>query len=317
MKQKKTGNPLGLTAGGIVGGILLAAFILMIVLSVIFRFDLLVLPPKGYTPMPAIDIQTKVSQIDEMEMVFVPAGSFLMGSTASDENAFQNEIPQHEVILDAFWIDRSEVTNRMYAACVEAGACELPWAYGYVQYRSITRDDYFLNPEFQNYPVIYISWFGARTYCEWADRRLPTEAEWEKAARGTDARMYPWGNKLVAGDLLNFADTNTDFDWSYKIVDDGYQDTSPVGNYPLGASPYGALDMAGNVWEWTSDGYDRDYYQESPHENPFGPSEGTHRVIRGGSWRDSNWGTRIAHRGRHKPDQALGYIGFRCALSGP
>jgi formylglycine-generating enzyme required for sulfatase activity len=317
MKQGKIGNPLGLSISGTVGIILLAGFILMVILGIIFRFDRLVLPPEGYQPMEAIDVQTRVSKVDGMEMVFVPAGSFPMGSTASDENAFQNEIPQHEVILDGFWIDRTEVTNRMYASCVDAGACELPWAYGYVQYRSITREDYFINAEFQDYPVIYISWYAAQAYCEWASRRLPTEAEWEKAARGTDTRLYPWGNKLVAGDLLNFADTNTDFNWSYHIINDGFEDTSPVGNYPLGASPYGALDMAGNVWEWNADWYGRDYYQESPRENPPGPAAGTHRVIRGGSWRDSNWGTRIAHRSRLSPDQALGYIGFRCALSEP
>ncbi len=169
---------------------------------------------------------------------------------------FKNEEPIHQVYLDAFWIDQTEVTNVMYSKCVQDGKCNPP-----TSTKSYTRADYSGNSQFDNYPVIFISWHDADTYCSWADRRLPTEAEWEKAARGTDARAYPWSNDPPNTDLLN-----------YKHA---FEDTTAVGQFPKGASPYGALDMAGNVWEWTADWYGETYYAVSPESNPSGPESGT------------------------------------------
>jgi len=263
-------------------------------------------PTAALTLEPALGIgSTQISPIDGMVQVYVPAGSFQMGSDTGDSR----EKPVHPVTLDAFWIDRTEVTNAMYALCVEAGKCPPPSS------KSYTRDSYYGDAQYDNYPVIYVSWDNATTYCEWAGRRLPTEAEWEKAARGTDGRTYPWGNDQPAGDLLNFADSNTSFDWSDKTVDDGYADTSPVGNYLDGASPYGAWDMAGNVWEWVNDWYDEAYYGSSPSENPQGPASGQYRVLRGGSWISYDWFVRAAYRVRGGPDYIDSFTGFRCARS--
>jgi serine/threonine-protein kinase len=262
-------------------------------------------PAATLTPEPALGIgSTQISPIDNMVQVYVPAGSFQMGSDAGDSN----EKPVHPVTLDAFWIDRTEVANAMYALCVEAGKCPPPFSP-----KSDTRNSYYGDAQYDNYPVIYVTWDNANAYCDWAGRRLPTEAEWEKAARGTDERTYPWGNEQPAGNLLNFADSNTNFDWSDRTVDDGYADTSPVGNYPDGASPYGALDMAGNVWEWVNDWYDEAYYGSSPSENPQGPASGQYRVLRGGSWGSSD-SVRAANRSWYEP--GFDYdVGFRCARS--
>jgi serine/threonine-protein kinase len=183
----------------------------------------------------------------------------MMGSSYGESN----ERPVHSVYLDAFWIDQTEVTNAMYVKCVQDTACEVPSST-----KSSTRDSYYGNPEFDNYPVINVSWDDAKTYCAWAGRRLPTEAEWEKAARGTDEHKYPWGNNQPNSNLLN----------------NNMNDTTEVGKYPNGASPYDALDMAGNVWEWVEDWQRDTYYANSPTSNPLGPDSGVYRGLRGGSW---------------------------------
>lgn len=236
--------------------------------------------------------------------VFVPAGEFLMGSAADDADADDNEKPQHTVYLDAFWIDRVEVTNAMYARCVKAKACAPP-----LQDTSERRKRYYGNPEYANYPVIYVSWEAAQAYCQWAGGRLPTEAEWEKAARGIDGRQYPWGDEP-----LNCTHSNS------GIRGCCVGDTTAVGSYPSGASPYGALDMAGNVYEWVADWYDREYYSRSPARNPAGPAAGEKRVIRGGSWGfwDRCWDTpqdvvRSDSRTWSFVDNSN--LGFRCAYS--
>lgn len=217
----------------------------------------------------------------DASMVFVPPGDFIMDSNT--------------VYLDSFWIDKTEVTNAMYAQCVQAGTCNPPRSN-----RSNTRESYYGNPEFDQYPVLYVSWLDANAYCTWAGGRLPTEAEWEKAARGTDSRQFPWGNQDPSGsiDLLNY----------YA------QDTAEVGSYPIGASPYGALDMAGNVSEWVADWLSLEYYNNPPPSNPLGPDSGEYRVWRGGSWANTSIDlVNTYSRTGNLPTDASGGIGFRCA----
>ncbi|OQY99430.1 MAG: hypothetical protein B6D41_01490 [Chloroflexi bacterium UTCFX4] len=230
---------------------------------------------------------------DNAPMVFVPAGEFTMGSADSATDAFDDEKPQHAVYLDDYWIDQHQVTNAQYKLCVDAGACQAP-----SEAKSYTRDSYYGNAQYANYPVIYVSWNDADTFCQWAGKRLPTEAEWEKAARGTDGRIYPWGNE---------------FDQTRVNNNQVVGDTTEVGKYPNGASPYGALDMAGNVWEWVNDWYDENYYRNSPRANPKGPSSGDSRVLRGGSWLNVASVVRAAFRNRVVPDDRDDRVGFRCA----
>ena len=223
---------------------------------------------------------------------------------------FVVEQPQHTVTLDAFWIDKTEVTNAMYAKCVADGKCEKP------QYRSSnTRRfcyDYYM---YTDYPVIYVGWNQANTYCQWAGRRLLTEAEWEKAARGMDGRTYPWGEQPQMGNLSNFCDENCEFDWKDSSVNDGYEDTALVGSYPQGASVYGALDMAGNVVEWVADWYSGTYYNGSTYENPQGPASGEYPVERDGSWYNGSSILRSSNCGWYFPDYGGYFNGFRCARS--
>ncbi len=243
------------------------------------------------TPVPGA---TQVSATDGMVMVYVPAGDFSMGSLAG----FPDEQPVHTVYLDAYWIDRTEVTNEMYSQCVQAGACLRPY-----NTHSNTHFSYYFNLDYANYPVIALKWSSAETYCAWAGRRLPTEAEWEKAARGTDGRNYPWGNGNPSSGLLNF--------------NSPAGDTASVGSYKFGASPYGVLDMAGNVTEWVADWYAAGYYGISPSSNPTGPATGQYRVLRGGSWHSDEYSVRSADRHWIEPDTRDITIGFRCALTSP
>lgn len=259
-------------------------------------------------------------------MILIPAGPFEMGSDADvalaecqklyigsedkcQRDWYEDEEPQHTVTLDAFYIDQYEVTNAQYATCVDDGGCEPPSSTA-----SYARDSYYDNADYADYPVIYVNWDQATTYCEWRGARLPTEAEWEKAARGTEGQLYPWGNTFD-GSLTNFCDSNCDQSWANKDYDDGYADTAPVGSYPDGVSPYGVHDMAGNVWEWVADWYGGDYYSSSPETNPIGPTSGSSRVVRGGGWTNSGGNVRAAFRNRDGPTESNNIIGFRCARS--
>jgi formylglycine-generating enzyme required for sulfatase activity len=256
---------------------------------------------KLFTLTPALGIgSTMISEKDDMVMVYVPEGAFTMGSDSGDNN----ERPAHNVFLDNFWIDRTEVTHSQFTECVKAGVCGLPlYVGGYAR-------DYYFEDKFADYPIILVSWEIANSYCEWVDRRLPTEAEWEKAARGTDGRIYPWGNEAPNCSLANIPDCV-----SLNLSQSPLYALSPVGSYTEGQSPYGALDMIGNVQEWVADWYDEIYYSASPDKNPLGPDAGRHRVARGGS--DHQIANAIS-RTWALPDYKFysnlsSHTGFRCA----
>ncbi len=240
------------------------------------------------------------------EEVLVLTGQFLMGCKEDwaanlGWKCDTDATPIHAVYLNAFYIDRTEVTNAQYAACVAARACSSP-----LISESATRSDYYTNPAYANYPVIHVNWERADTYCRWAGKRLPTEAEWEKAARGTDLRPFAWGNGLTCDRA------NVRVDETHLCVGD----TMPVGSYPSGASPYGVLDMTGNVIEWVSDIYARHYYQLSPYYNPQGPGldSGRGHLVRGGSFMDDGGGSVTWNRMDDGTDETV-KIGFRCARS--
>ena len=203
------------------------------------------------------------------------------------QDGLGRERPLHTVYLDAFWIDQTDVTNAMYAKCISAGNCTPP---------QCNRSD--INGDKQ--PVVCVDWSQADTYCKWAGRSLPTEAQWEKAAHGTDGRTYPWGSQAPDVNLLNY--------------NGNVGKTTDVGSYPTGASPYGALDMAGNVFQWVADWYDASYYGKSPKTNPTGPTSGDSRVLRGGSWYNDGDSARSANRSNSYPTAQNEQFGFRCAV---
>jgi formylglycine-generating enzyme required for sulfatase activity len=231
-------------------------------------------------------------------MMYIPAGTFPMG----EENGDNEKL--HSVYLDGYYIDKYEVTNSAYRRCVDVGKCIPPKQSNSDERSPIMRSSYYGNAEFDEFPVIYVDWDMAKTYCEWRDARLPTEAEWEKAARGKDERTYPWGEGINC-DKAN-----------YDVSCIG--DTTKVGSYESGKSVYGVYDMVGNVWEWVNDWYSETYYLNSPPSNPLGPDSGQYHVLRGSSFGVSVDAGRSTYRFGYTPD-IIGYglIGFRCVRSLP
>ncbi len=270
-------------------------------------------PTSSSSPTPTLGIgSTLVREKDGMEMVYVPGGTFQMGSADAEVDAafkqceqdigsgncnrswFERESPWHSVTLDGIWIDKAVVTNEQFARCVADGACS-PLG----KSSSYTHDSYYGNSQYDDYPVIYVDWDDARSYCEWVGGRLPTEAEWEYAARGSDRYIYPWGNAPPDDTLLNY---------NHNVGD-----TTKVGSYPDGASWAGALDMAGNVWEWVADWWGE--YPSTAQTNPTGPETGDEKVLRGGSWNYDPFNMRSAIRYGDYPDVRYNSIGFRCVVA--
>lgn len=246
-----------------------------------------VVPPEVFDPHP--------NSLDYMDsygvpMRLVPAGNFTMGSAYR----LSDEYPAHQVYLDAFYIDKYEVTNILYAVCVKAGECKLPQKSDFE-----VRVNYYSNNKYSYFPVIYVDWEMAKTYCEWRGAYLPTEAQWEKAARATSERTYPWAGNDIDCEKANYSGC--------------IEKPSPIGNYENGKSLYGIYDLAGNVWEWTADWYSETYYEISPSKNPLGADSSLARVVRGGSWNSEDTVVRSANRNQYNPAYANNEIGFRCA----
>jgi formylglycine-generating enzyme required for sulfatase activity len=236
---------------------------------------------------PALAQTQEPTGQDGAPMVLVPAGEFTMGSGEGDD-----EKPIHRVYLDAFYIDTYEVTVGQYAQFLERGRLEAPPDWPTMN-----------QPPQQKRPVVNIDWTEASTYCGWAGKRLPTEAEWEKAARGTDGRMYPWGNGVPNRRRANYG----------KLEWNNHTALVPVGSLEGGKSPYGTYDMAGNVWEWIGDWYGKNYYQISPNRNPKGPEHGEEKVVRGGDWFLTPGRLRATNRDGFPVTGRNLRGGFRCA----
>lgn len=300
--------------------------------------------PSSSIPAPPINSShgdTWIRPADGMVMVYVPAGQFKMGYSDAQvqeilrmysdgqQEWYKDEQPAHAVDLDAFWIDQTEVTNAQFCKFLnkygnqrEEGIRWLEPEAGHrgEVYGLIEEIDGVFRPKtgYENYPVIEVSWYGAAAYSVWINGRLPTEAEWEYAARGPDNLLYPWGNTFD-GKLVNYRDASFTFtprgfakDTAYN---DGHASWAPVGSYPNGASWCGTLDMAGNVWEWVNDWWDSEYYALSPGENPQGPISGTVRIARGGSWYDPRWHVCSGGRKGLSPSSyRIHWVGFRCII---
>ena len=287
------------------------------VVSLQFLLTTYYLCPSGY---PAgYHIEASFTHNTTEDMVSIPAGEFVMGSDNTDPDSFSDEYPEHVVNLSGYEIDVYEVTNGEFAEFLNAyGSNESPEGYemldAYDPDQHIYWDgsSWYVEGGYADHPVVEVTWYGANTYCDYNGKRLPTEAEWEKAARGgcevggapgacedpADERTYPWGEGIDC-DHAN-----------YYGCEGG---TTPVGSYPLGVSPYGPYDMAGNVWEWVKDWYDGDYYDYSPYQDPQGPVSGMCRVLRGGAWYFGASGLRVALHLDGYPDVSSSVLGFRCA----
>lgn len=234
-----------------------------------------------------------VVERDIVPMVKIPAGSFIRGS--SEGAGREDEMPRTKIFLDAFSIDKYEVTNSRYLAFIAATGHKEPFnVYAEISLFKVTG--------IENLPVVQVTWHDASDYCQWVGKRLPTEAEWEKAARGTDGRIYPWGNEEPTPLHANY-----NREWMEKDT------LKPAGTQTKGASAYGVHDMAGNAREWVQDWYDKDYYHQAPKQNPKGPDKSLLKVIRGGGWRSFDSDIRTAARGKGGFALKTHGTGFRCA----
>lgn len=257
-------------------------------------------------PSPTIRSgETRIAKVDARVMVYVPEGEFRMGSNPEDSGMDLDETPQHPVYLSAFWMDQTEVTNAAFVLFLNASGNQIeggsPWLHSEEGKASIWKgkDGWQVQNGKEQNPVGGVTWYGARAYCTWASKRLPSEAEWEKAARGTDGRTYPWGNKINCTMAL--------------YNDCGKYQVAKVDQYLEGGSPYGILGMAGSMWEWVADRYSNEYYAHSPKENPSGPTEGDYFVLRGGSYLYDWKHVRSANRRHNAPYNSKADYGFRCA----
>ena len=260
-------------------------------------------------PEPSSDMPAEpVEELDVFEvpegMVLIPATEYMMGCDPEHNGGYgcpDDELPQHQVSLSAFAIDIFEVTNVQYAECVAADGCSWP-----LEVDSQARENYFENPEYANFPMINVKWEDAQAYCTWAGKRLPTEAEWELAARGTTPKAYAWGDETPDCTKANIYHNDT--------MSACVGDTVAVGSYPEGASEFGVMDMTGNVWEWVADSYIEDFYSVSPTENPLAEDANQVRTVRGGGWA-SNWlAVRITSRAYDLSLYSGLDLGFRCAM---
>lgn len=260
--------------------------------------------PPTPTPAPLI---TKT----DSEMLYVPGGIFRLGNDEGE----RDEQPSLWVRLDPYYIDETEVTNGAYVQCVEDGACEPPDSPN-----AAYHDAYYGDPRFDDYPVIFVSWYDAANFCQWRDARLPSEAEWEKAASlDPDQAVkfrYPWGDAFD-GEKLNYCDSNCPSEKANGNVNDGHRDTAPVRSYENGRSTLGVYDMAGNVMEWVGDWYSSSYYETAPDTNPLGPPNGQFKAIRGGSWLSAEEELTTTTRSSFDPTVSRTNLGFRCATAVP
>ncbi len=321
-ENRKTWLPWALGVGG------LALLLFCVVVGGLLWGDELVAAVFPTNKPPLGIGSSKIRAADGMLMVYVPEGEFIMGRDTyeslqicdkfywdvCDRDLFINEEPSHTVYLDGYWIDQTEVTNAMFAQFLNKEGNLLEAGYTWLDAGSefvvIHRSGTTWNADsgYSDHPVVQVTWYGAQAYCIWAGARLPTEAEWEKAARGTESRTFPWGEGDPLCSLANFRNIEGQcFDGT----------TSSVGSFPAGASPYGVVDLAGNVWEWVADWYDEDYYASSPDRNPTGPSSGGDRVLRGGSWGNSRYELRSTMRHKYEPTFSSSFFGFRCVQSAP
>ena len=278
--------------------------------------------PPQYVP------EIRTVEPDGMPMVLIPAGEFILGSS-EDPQARDNERPARPIFLDEFWIDQFPVTNDQFMRFVNAIEFQTSaqrQGFGWV-FNLNLRDTlnipgaFWISPQgehstlqgLERHPVVQVSWNDAQAYCQWAGRRLPTEAQWEKAARGGDGRRYPWGNDPITAERLNYADRSLGKDWADQSVNDGYTLTSPVDAFPAGGSPFRVLDMLGNVQEWTANVYTDSIPVDTPDHNSTGPLAGNTRVIRGAAWYSTRDEVRLTIRNSAGPDAREDGLGFRCS----
>ncbi len=266
------------------------------------------LPPPTLPPAPTPEpFLTETGA----RMLFMPGGIFRLGN----DDGQNDERPSQLIRVDPYYIDETEVTNSQYALCVADEVCNAP-----ARPSATYHDAYYGASGFADYPVIFVSWYDAQTFCDWRDGRLPSEAEWEKAASFDPALSlklrYPWGDAFD-GEKLNFCDSNCPSDNQSGQFDDGHQDTAPVGSYADGRSPIGVYDMSGNVMEWVQDWYDSRAYQSLSDTNPLGPPEGQFKTLRGGSWLSDIDDVATTTRGSFDPTVARANLGFRCAMDVP